>query len=918
MKHWLITLLLGCCLLPVVGAQAAPAVALFYASDAPLDELKSFDIVVVDPDHGYDPERYRKPYSELYAYVSVGEVHPTRTWFKDIPATAKLAGNPDWGSLVMDLSRPEWSDFLADKLVAPLWEKGYRGLFLDTLDSYRLAKKFDEAAQQAGLVSLIEKLHRRFPGIRLILNRGFEILPKVKDKVQMVAAESLFRGWDAGRKRYVEVKAEDREWLLGQLRTVRDTHGIPVLAIDYVAAQERKLMRATAERIKALGFVPWVSDSALATLGIGQREVMPRKIAVIYDSREAPALNYTMAHRFLEMPINHLGYLAEYFDINQNLPSELPLSRIAGIAVWLSDAPPRPGLFNDWVQRQMALGTPLVFFNQLPDSADSKALKDLGLARQQIPASPRLQMAVADPMFLGEAPLRPDRLQILPLRISASGTPLVEVADQNGNRHVAAALMPWGGFALAPFVITEFPGSEQFRWHLDPFAFLRATLRLPDMPVPDVTTENGRRLLLAHIDGDGFPSRAELPGSPLAGRVLLDEILSRYRIPHAMSVIEAEVSPEGLYPRDSGEMEDIARRMFALSHVEIASHTFSHPFRWDDKVQHGIFRDTDESYHLAVPGYKLDLTREIIGSAAYIRTRLAPAGKSVRLLLWSGDAAPGIEALRITADSALLNMNGGGSQTTRSKPSLTTVTPIGISKGGYRQIYAPISNENIYTNLWRGPFYGFKRVIETFEMTEAPRRLKPIGIYYHTYSATKKASLESLHAIYRWAAGQDTHPVFPSEYILKAIDFGHTTIAREGDAWRIRGDGELRTLRAPTTLGQPDVGASQNVAGYLAGAEGNYVHLASGDVLLRFTTTLTSHPYLRDANARLADWQAGDGELRFTLKGHQPLEFSLADSLRCKVSANGNPVTPRRTSGDTHSFRLTDAAATIETRCRGR
>jgi hypothetical protein len=203
-------------------------------------------------------------------------------------------------------------------------------------------------------------------------------------------------------------------------------------------------------------------------------------------------------------------------------------------------------------------------------------------------------------------------------------------------------------------------------------------------------------------------------------------------------------------------------------------------------------------------------------------------------------------------------------------------------------------------------------------MTETPRRLKPIGIYYHTYSASKKASIEALHEIYRWALGQDAQAVFPSEYIRKAIDFDAVTIAREDGGWRIRGNGELRTVRAPAALGRPDIAASQGVAGHVAGAEGNYIHLAGSDALLRFAENPPAQAYLRDANARLDDWQAGSGNLRFALKGHQPLEFALAGASRCSITANGKPVTPRRTSGDTQSFRLNDAAATIETRCRAR
>ena len=52
-------------------------------------------------------------------------------------------------------------------------------------------------------------------------------------------------------------------------------------------------------------------------------------------------------------------------------------------------------------------------------------------------------------------------------------------------------------------------------------------------------------------------------------------------------------------------------------------------------------------------------------------------------------------------------------------------------------------NENVYTNDWTGPFYGFRDVIDTFRMTGEPRRLKPINLYYHTYSASKVAALKA-------------------------------------------------------------------------------------------------------------------------------------------------------------------------------
>ena len=134
----------------------------------------------------------------------------------------------------------------------PLWQAGYRGFFLDTLDSYQLAAKDDaaRARQEAGLVRVIGEIKRSFPEAKLIFNRGFEILPDLHALAYAVAAESLFQGWDPGEKRYRDVPEADRAWLLGQLRRVRAEYRLPVLAIDYVAPEDRDSRAPRPEKSK--------------------------------------------------------------------------------------------------------------------------------------------------------------------------------------------------------------------------------------------------------------------------------------------------------------------------------------------------------------------------------------------------------------------------------------------------------------------------------------------------------------------------------------------------------------------------------------------------------------------------------------------------------------------------------------------
>jgi hypothetical protein len=364
-----------------------------------------------------------------------------------------------------------------------------------------------------------------------------------------------------------------------------------------------------------------------------------------------------------------------------------------------------------------------------------------------------------------------------------------------------------------------------------------------------------------------------------------------------MSIIEGETSPQGLYPKLSAEMEGLARRMFALPHVEVASHTYSHPFTWSD-VEKGAF---GKGYALDLPGYRFDAEREIQGSVRYIQSRLAPAGKPVVLLQWSGDTNPNEATLAALAKSGLLGLNGGETVTTNALTSMTHVAPLGIRKGPHFQVYAPNQNENVYTGHFTGPLYGYERVIETFQLTERPYRLKPVNIYYHTYSASRRASLEALHRVYRWALAQPLHPVYPSDYVRKAMNYEQIVIARQGDGFLVRGAGALRELRAPRSMGVPQVQGSRHLAGFSTASNGEqeqYLHLAGDDAWLRFAPNADQAAHLADANARVESMERTATGTRLQLRGHVPLRLVIRHPAGCPVTLGGRRLTPTSSPRD--------------------
>ncbi|HEX5676979.1 MAG TPA: endo alpha-1,4 polygalactosaminidase [Alcanivorax sp.] len=894
-----------------VTARANPSSAAFYyGPDIPWNELSVFDIAVVEPAQSDSPPADKV--AQFYAYVSIGEVLPSRDYAAGVEPQWVLGDNPDWGTWVLDLSNPALRDYLLDNLLRPLYEQGYRGFFLDTLDSYQLAATTDaqREVQRRGLQTLIKQAAKRFPGVRLVLNRGFELLPKVHQYVDAVAAESLFQRWLPSEQRYQAVSDDDRQWLLDRFREVRENYGIATIAIDYAPPGARDQARELAEKIGARGVIPWVSNPALDMLGVGALEVLPRRVLMIHDTPAGERWEESNLIRYGLMPAQFLGLVPDIRAIDSPMPAGTLTGRYAGIITWLeNDRPHRPE-FAAWLGRQVDAGVPVAMFAAPPLDVTGPVGRRLGFSTPPAPRSlPRVD--TAHPLMGFEAPLPALIALAQPVAIDDARPWLSVSAD--GNQYTPVAITDWGGFAFDPFVVRSIlPGvrSEEItdRWMLNPLVFLREALKLPAMPVPDVTTENGRRLMMVHIDGDGFPSLAEVEGyrGQAAAEVLQQEILKRYRVPTTLSVIEGEVADTGLYPERSKELEDIAQRMFLLDHVEAATHTFSHPFFWYEAQRYPQrIKGSRGDLRLDVPDYQFDLRREIIGSARYIEEKLLPPGKDVQMVLWSGDTMPTEEALEVARKGGLLNMNGSDTTITESNRTWTLIKGIGLPKGDEYQVYAPNQNENIYTGNWSGPFYGFERVIETFKLTNTPIRFKPVDIYYHTYIASKNASLESLRRVYDWALAQPLHPIFASEYARKVLNFNDIVIARDGDTWVVRGSDALRTLRLPEGLAAPALDSSDGLAGVHRGDSGTYLHLTGGPARWQAGggTGTGKTPALWEANGRLLAWRRVDGGVEFSLRGWVPLAFTLVQPPGCELRQDESRLTPVARDGDRYQYR---------------
>ncbi len=889
----------------ITSARAGnPTLAFHYGAHPPYTSLMAFDRVVLEPAHVLAPDLKALVDArvEPYAYLSVGEAHTSRPWFVQIKDEWKLDRRTAWGGVVLDPLSEGWRAMLTAQ-AEELWQRGFRGLFLDTLDSYEgvLALASERTKRAQAVNTWMQDLHKRLPLCKLILNRGFGLFPEAAKHATAMVAESLFAGYDPARDRYVDVSEADRTWLISACQKIQDRHGIPVTIIDYVAPENRVRSRDVAKKITALGFSPWVADGKLERLGMGEIEVVPRRILLVYDSQEAKLVDAPV-HRLLALPVEHLGFAVDYLDATGPLPQGHLGDEYAGIVTWLADGGlPAPHVYRAWLMRQIAEGVKVAMLGRFGFHPDPAFLSILGIeltgGQPQVP----VKIVRRDALMDFETPAVPVARDLEMTRTRRSdATVHLELTDGRGAVIHPVVTAPWGGMALYPYVLETGEG-HLYRWYLDPFAFITRALALQAMPALDLTTENGRRLLTSHIDGDGFLNGVERPGGQLACEVILKEILRPYPIPTTVSVIEGEVGAAGLYPAQSKKLEAIARQMFRLDHVEPATHTFSHPFDWP-LAESGQKSEDQRESHLPIPGYKFDRQREIAGSAAYIDSHLLPPGKKTKMVLWSGNALPGEETLALVRRLNLFNVNGTSEgDVGRPNPTVAEVSAFMRPVGRELQVYAAITNENSYTNLWRGPFYGYRRVIETFMRTETPRRLKPIGIYYHFYSAAKPAGLTALKQIHEWVMTQDTLPGHLIDYAQRVQDFFRATAARTLDGgWRYRGLKGLRTVRFDSRLGWPDLAASPDVLQVDERARGGarYASFRSGDDLtIHFKPAAPTEPHLAWANARVVESTREPGRITARFSPLVPLRAAFSGCAGARAQIEGKNATVSNRDG---------------------
>lgn len=646
----------------------------------------------------------------------------------------------------------------------------------------------------------------------------------------------------------------------------------------------------------------------------GPREI-PRRILVLYgwdeEHSEKPRMwpVDTLVGELLQTPLEWLGYEVEYLNLGKSpLPPELP-ERFAGVIVdGEVDIPAiREREVAAWLLASKKQGALLLFAGGFPftqeevvqELADSLGLRGT-CARVDAPSEVTLDSAT-DSVVNFEAKLEPRSTGFIRLAAPDAARVFLSLKARNAEgarvRFDPIFLTSWGGMWLEPYLIRR-ASVESSPFYVDPYSFLAEWLKPNGVfPAPDTSTREGRRIFYSHIDGDGFASLSQFKGHPLCAELVRDRILKVFPFPITVSIIESEIRGESAgVSKEPSFVQEVAREIFALPNVQAASHSYSHPYIWEPKDPNpGRYEEPCLAMKAEPKFPPLDLSREIPGSVKYINETLLPPGKRCELFLWSGNCRPGPAALRMVRDLGLENLNGGNTIISRKYPGVAGIAPRTMEWDGELQVNASNQNEFMYANGFNGPFYGgFADVIDTFELTEKPRRVKPVNVYYHFYSATYLSSLRALEKIHHWAAEQKLHNITALEFVKLTRDARETRVIALGPRhWRLVNGGHLRTFRLPASLGIPDIARSSGVTGWTQHEDQIYIHTSGKsetDLLLVEPGKATPHPYLQQCSAEVRWLVFSPTQFDLEVKDLRAVELvfaGLAKQSACTVHIDG-------------------------------
>ena len=256
-------------------AFSFPSISNFsvYYGKNELEKLKNFDIVILQSSNYSMKEiiYLKKNSTKTLAYLSLGEIKHLIKRTGKKPAgyfsfyiDKNNDGKPDinkyWNSYYVNPGDKNWKKYI-EKEIINIKNKGFDGIFLDTIDTVDLYPEFKN-----GMVSLIEFIREKNPEFMIVANRGFSIFEDIFRYIDGILFECLSTHYDFSRKKYEKWEGSDNIWVENKAMQIREIihknnrNSFLLLALDYCRENDNSLIEYAERKAKKFGFLIYISE----------------------------------------------------------------------------------------------------------------------------------------------------------------------------------------------------------------------------------------------------------------------------------------------------------------------------------------------------------------------------------------------------------------------------------------------------------------------------------------------------------------------------------------------------------------------------------------------------------------------------------------------------------------------------------
>ncbi len=241
----------------------------YYRDALPSTAFEDYDIIVFDRDTHPSVRNLTAKGKTVLGYLSAGEAEQYRADFAQVQAThALMEENPNWpGHYVVDVRNPEWTRYLIEDVIPVILQRGFHGIFVDTLDSVE-DLEVQNPEKYKGMIDasarMIKAIRHHYPTIKIMINRGFRVMPQIAQDVDYFLAEGILVNYDfEGGNHTLFPDAIYEEYVQKMLAFKEAASHLQLVTLDYWDMEDTETVREIYRRHRVNGFLPYVTTIEL-------------------------------------------------------------------------------------------------------------------------------------------------------------------------------------------------------------------------------------------------------------------------------------------------------------------------------------------------------------------------------------------------------------------------------------------------------------------------------------------------------------------------------------------------------------------------------------------------------------------------------------------------------------------------------